>query len=96
MDKVLEELKTLETNFKQESVERVRDSTEWIVRFALSVSKACSRDGDDVFDACRNVVAELEAIKVFFDIQHHLKRRLRPNFLNQKFNPRNDFFKLFL
>jgi hypothetical protein len=32
-------------------------------RFALSVSKACPRDESDIFDACRNIVSELEALK---------------------------------
>ncbi len=65
MDLVLEDLKSLESCFSAATVDKVRDSTEWIVRFALSVSKACPRDDADVFDACRNVVAELEALKVF-------------------------------
>jgi hypothetical protein len=64
MDLVLEDLKSLESRFSAAAVDKVRDSTEWIVRFALSVSKACPRDDADVFDACRNVVAELEALKV--------------------------------
>ena len=63
MDTILDELKTLENNFNIKSVEKVRLSTEWLVRFALSVSKACPRDEADIFDACRNVVSELESLK---------------------------------
>ena len=63
MDTILDELKSLENNFSSGSVDKVRLSTEWLVRFALSVSKACPRDEADIFDACRNVVAELETLK---------------------------------
>jgi len=79
MDLVLDDLKSLESSFNTITVDKVKDSTEWIVRFALSVSKACPRDEADVFDACRNVVAELEAIKVFCDqeFQGHLNLLLK-------------------
>ena len=63
MDTILDQLKTLENNFNIDTVEKVRLSTEWLVRFALSVSKACPRDEAEIFDACRNIVSELESLK---------------------------------
>ena len=63
MDTILDELKNLEANHSSTGLDKVRKSTEWLVRFALSVSKACPRDESDIFDVCRNVVSELEALK---------------------------------
>ena len=63
MDNILEQLKVIDADFSLSNVEKVRKSSEWLVRFALSVSKACPRDESDIFDACRNVVSELESLK---------------------------------
>ena len=63
MDKILEELKAVDNDFSDAGVDKVRRSTEWLVRFALSVSKACPKDEGDIYDACRSVVSELESLK---------------------------------